>query len=77
MHWASWAIAGVAHAQKNQFPWDDYRVEGDVTTIHVQGNVYMLHGLGGNVAVQIGDDGRFTGKYRAAAKLRQANRRDS
>ena len=39
--------------QKNQFPWDDYRVEGDLTTIHVQGNVYMIHGLGGNVAVQI------------------------
>ena len=51
------AIAGLAFAQKNQFPWDDYRVEGDLTTIHVQGNVYMLSGLGGNVAVQIGDSG--------------------
>src|SRR3984957_4068556 len=51
------AIAGLAFAQKNQFPWDDYRVEGDLTTIHVQGNVYMIHGLGGNVAVQIGDTG--------------------
>jgi cyclase len=51
------AIAGLVFAQKNQFPWDDYRVEGDLTTIHVQGNVYMIHGLGGNVAVQIGDTG--------------------
>jgi glyoxylase-like metal-dependent hydrolase (beta-lactamase superfamily II) len=54
---ADFAISGLAFAQKNQFPWDDYRVEGDLTTIHVQGNVYMIHGLGGNVAVQIGDTG--------------------
>jgi cyclase len=51
------AIAGLLFAQKNQFPLDDYRVEGDLTTIHVQGNVYMIYGLGGNVAVQIGDTG--------------------
>src|SRR5271156_183127 len=51
------AIAGLVFAQKNQFPWDDYRVEGDLTTIHVQGNVYMIHGAGGNVAVQVGDGG--------------------
>jgi len=54
---AMFAIAGLAFAQKNQSPWDDYRVEDGVTTIHVQGNVYMIHGLGGNVAVQIGDSG--------------------
>src|SRR5271170_7816138 len=51
------AIAGLVSAQKNQIPWDDYRAEGDLTTIHVQGNVYLIHGLGGNVAVQIGDTG--------------------
>lgn len=51
------ALAGMLFAQKNQFPWDDYRVEGDLTAIHVQGNVYMIHGLGGNVAVQLGDTG--------------------
>jgi cyclase len=51
------ALAGALLAQKNQSPWDDYRVDGDLTTIHVQGNVYMVHGLGGNVAVQIGDTG--------------------
>jgi glyoxylase-like metal-dependent hydrolase (beta-lactamase superfamily II) len=51
------AIAGLVFAQKNQFPWDDYRADGDLTTIHVQGNVYLIHGLGGNVAVQVGDTG--------------------
>ena len=29
----------------------------DITTLHVQGNVYMLQGAGGNVAVQTGDMG--------------------
>jgi cyclase len=29
----------------------------EVDTIHVQGNVYMLVGAGGNIAVQVGDDG--------------------
>jgi hypothetical protein len=33
------AFAGLVFAQKNQPPWDDYRVEGGLTTIHVQGNV--------------------------------------
>jgi len=51
------AIAGVVYAQRDQIPWSDYRVAGDLTTLHVQGNVYMIHGLGGNVAVQIGDTG--------------------
>src|SRR5271154_3891059 len=50
-------IAGSASAQKNQFPFDDYHVEDELTIIHVQGNVYMIHGAGGNVAVQIGDTG--------------------
>src|SRR5271170_4567218 len=66
------AIAGLVFAQKNQFPWDDYRVEGDLTTIHVQGNVYMIHGLGGNVAVQIGDSGVLlvnTGLEQNSARL--------
>jgi glyoxylase-like metal-dependent hydrolase (beta-lactamase superfamily II) len=30
---------------------------GGVHTLHVQGNVYMLVGAGGNIAVQIADDG--------------------
>jgi glyoxylase-like metal-dependent hydrolase (beta-lactamase superfamily II) len=29
----------------------------ELASIHVQGNVYMLVGAGGNIAVQIGDDG--------------------
>ena len=32
-------------------------VASEITTIHVQGSVYMLQGAGGNVAVQIGDMG--------------------
>jgi cyclase len=72
------AMAGGAQAQKNQIPWDDYRVEGDLTTIHVQGNVYMIHGLGGNVAVQIGDTGVLvvnTGLAQNSARLIAAIRK--
>jgi glyoxylase-like metal-dependent hydrolase (beta-lactamase superfamily II) len=72
------AMAGMVDAQKNQIPWDDYRVEGDLTTIHVQGNVYMIHGLGGNVAVQIGDTGILvvnTGLEQNSARLIAAIRK--
>jgi cyclase len=31
--------------------------DADLHTLHVQGNVYMLVGAGGNITVQIGDDG--------------------
>ena len=31
--------------------------DGEVHVLPVQGNVYMLVGAGGNVAVQIGDEG--------------------
>ncbi len=68
----------AAYTQKDQFPWNDYHVEGDLTTIHVQGNVYMLHGLGGNVAVQIGDTGVLvvnTGLEENSAKLIAAIRK--
>ena len=30
---------------------------GDIRTFHVQGNVYLLVGAGGNIAVQTGDEG--------------------
>ncbi len=66
------ALAGLVRAQKNQFPFDDYRVEDGLTSIHVQGNVYMIQGVGGNVAVQIGDTGVLvvnTGLEQNAAKL--------
>jgi glyoxylase-like metal-dependent hydrolase (beta-lactamase superfamily II) len=51
------ALAGFATAQKNQFPFNDFRVEDGLTIIHVQGNVYLINGAGGNVAVQVGDTG--------------------
>jgi cyclase len=72
------AMSGSVYAQKNQLPWDDYRVEGDLTTIHVQGNVYMLHGFGGNIAVQIGDSGVLvvnTGLEQNSVKLIAAIRK--
>src|SRR3984885_2442877 len=72
------SIAGVLFAQKNQSPWDDYHVEGDLTTIHVQGNVYMIHGVGGNVAVQIGETGVLvvnTGLEQDSARLIAAVRK--
>ena len=34
-----------------------YAESPPVGTIHVQGNVYMLAGAGGNIAVQVGDEG--------------------
>ncbi|HEX5228635.1 MAG TPA: MBL fold metallo-hydrolase [Bryobacteraceae bacterium] len=75
---AVFSVAGLVFAQKDQFPWNDYRVEGDLTVIHVQGNVYMLHGLGGNVAVQIGDSGVLvvnTGSEHNAPRLIAAIRK--
>lgn len=57
-------LAGLAPAQssqfpyvKNQFPYDSYSEDNGITAIHVQGNVYLLQGAGGNVVVQIGDMG--------------------
>ena len=50
----------------------------EITTIHVQGNVYMLQGAGGNVAVQIGDMGVVvvdTGLAQNADKLIAAIRK--
>ena len=29
----------------------------EVQTLHVQGNIYLIAGAGGNIAVQAGDDG--------------------
>ena len=71
-------LAGVIYAQKNQFPFDNYHVEDGVTTLHVQGNVYMINGLGGNVAVQIGDMGVLlvnTGLEQNSARLIAAVRK--
>jgi len=35
----------------------DWGSNGDINAFHVQGNVYLLVGAGGNIAVQAGDDG--------------------
>ncbi len=43
------ALAAAVNGQAN--------ATGDVHTLHVQGNVYMLVGAGCNVTVQVGDDG--------------------
>jgi cyclase len=43
------AFLGVAPAQQN--------APVELHTLHVQGNVYMIVGAGGNVTVQTGDDG--------------------
>jgi glyoxylase-like metal-dependent hydrolase (beta-lactamase superfamily II) len=42
-------LATVGHAQQTQTP--------QINVLPVQGNVYMLVGAGGNIAVQIGTDG--------------------
>src|SRR5260370_13966687 len=50
----------------------------EITTLHVQGNVYMLQGAGGNVAVQIGEMGVVvvdTGLAQNADKLIAAIRK--
>jgi glyoxylase-like metal-dependent hydrolase (beta-lactamase superfamily II) len=43
------ALLGVAPAQQNP--------PAELHTLHVQGNVYMIVGAGGNVTVQTGEDG--------------------
>jgi len=35
----------------------DWGSNGEINAFHVQGNVYLLVGAGGNIAVQTGDDG--------------------
>ena len=42
---------GVARAQQGSAP------NQDISVLHVQGNVYMLSGAGGNIAIQTGKDG--------------------
>jgi cyclase len=72
------SAANSTYAQKNQAPFDSYSVDGDLTTIHVQGNVYVIQGAGGNVAVQIGEMGVVvvdTGLEQNAGKLLAAIRK--
>jgi len=69
-------LAGSLKAQQNQFPYDSYKEESGITTIHAQGGVYMLQGTGGNVVVQIGDMGVVV-VDRTRPKRRQADCCDS
>ena len=51
---ASTRIAELADAQSRREPnWNDQKVEA----LHVQGNVYLLGGAGGNIALSAGEDG--------------------
>jgi glyoxylase-like metal-dependent hydrolase (beta-lactamase superfamily II) len=55
-------------------PWGE---TGDIQSFHVQGNVHLLVGAGGNIAVQIGEDGVLfvdTGLARHADKVLAAAR---
>src|SRR5439155_13429424 len=50
---------------------------GDIEVLHVQGNVYMIAGAGGNIAVQVGDDGVllvYTGLSQSIEKVTAAIR---
>jgi glyoxylase-like metal-dependent hydrolase (beta-lactamase superfamily II) len=55
------AFGGRVHthprAQTPSTPAKDWGSSGEINAFHVQGSVYLLVGAGGNIAVQIGDDG--------------------
>jgi glyoxylase-like metal-dependent hydrolase (beta-lactamase superfamily II) len=59
---AAFALAGalvsVQHAAGQQNPpAKDWGSSGEINSFHVQGNVYLLVGAGGNIVVQTGDEG--------------------
>ena len=75
------ALACGAHVltQGAQRPAADWGSSGDIHTFHVQGNVHLVVGAGGNVAVQTGPDGVLfvdTGMAAHAAKLLDVVRKD-
>src|SRR4029079_4449002 len=47
---------------------DPTPTDGQIHTLHVAGNVYMLTGDGANIAVQVGPQGAFAG-HAGAGKL--------
>jgi cyclase len=56
----------------------DWGSNGEINTFHVQGNVYLLVGAGGNIAVQTGDEGVLvvdTGLVQHADKVLAAIRK--
>ena len=50
------AHAASAQPRQNSGEGDPSGVEDKVELLHVQGNVYMIAGAGGNITVQVGDD---------------------
>jgi cyclase len=57
---------------------DQNAASGDIQTLHVQGNVYLLTGAGGNITVQIGNEGVLlvdTGSAGSSAKVIAAVRK--
>jgi len=67
--------AGPQHARRATDP-DPH--DGEIHVLHVQGSVYMLIGDGGNIAVQVGDQGPLvvdTGAGQLTAKVIAAIRR--
>ena len=75
------ALACGAHVltQGAQRPAADWGSSGDIHTFHVQGNVHLVVGAGGNVAVQAGPDGVLfvdTGMAAHAEKLLDVVRKD-
>jgi len=46
-----------AESQPAHVPADRQIPQGEIKTVHVQGNVYMLVGAGANIAVNVGDQG--------------------
>ncbi len=49
---------------------------GQLDTLHVQGNVHLLAGGGGNVVVQVGSVGRDHGRCEVGGADRSHARRD-
>jgi cyclase len=75
---AAMAIAETAAgAQPRPAQMPGYPARDKIRTTHVQGNVWQLSGAGGNITVQVGDEGVFlvnTGEGRADAAVLAAIR---
>jgi cyclase len=68
---AALLCAGLVVSMSAQAPANNAGA-GGVHTLHVQGNVYMLVGAGGNIALQIADDGVLlvdTGTTQATSQI--------
>jgi cyclase len=54
---ASWRVAGAQEAPAAAPSPAPAQSNAEVHVLHVQGNVYMLVGAGGNITMQVGEDG--------------------